>query len=183
MLCATPSGAATSAATPSGPGAPGASAEAGESASRGATTTTVTARIRPKRVRAGDPFTVEIVAHGATNVSSVFFHLVFDPALVVPVPGGFAEGPWLRRDHASTRFLARPASSGERVFVGLSRLSPGGAGGAGVACRLTFRALAAGDTAIAFDRAGLSSPGGAEVASRFTGSTLKIRPAPAAGAP
>lgn len=183
MVCVTPSGAGPP--VPSHPSTGGAEASLDEGAapSRSSSTTTITARIRPKRVRAGDAFTVEVVAHDASNVSAIFFHLVFDPALVVPVPDGFAEGGWFHRNHATTRFLARPASSGERILVGLARLGPGGAGGAGVVCRLTFRALAAGDTALAFDRAGLTSPGGAEIPSRFNGSTLKIRSAPGAGAP
>jgi len=138
----------------------------------------VIAHAKPGRVRVGDLVTVEIAARGVEGAGAVSFHLVFDPARLEPVTDRFFEGGWLRRDGASTAFLARAASSGDRVMVGITRLGAyRGARGSGTLCRLTFRARAPGSTAFLFDRAVLSAPDASRTQTRFVPARVIIEPA------
>jgi len=147
----------------------------GLSDGRGDATPAVRAVVRPQQVRAGDRITVEIAARGLRGAGAVAFHLVFDPSLLEPVPEGFTEGAFLRQGGASTSFLASPASTGERIFVGIARLGASrGARGSGPLCRLTFRALAPGTTSVLFDRASVTSPSGGPRATRFVPARLVI---------
>jgi hypothetical protein len=138
---------------------------------------TLRARPTPARPRAGGTFTVDVVARAGAAATSAAFHVVFDPTLVEPVPSGFREGGWLKRGGAQTSFLATTATAGDRVVVGVARLAPaGGAKRGGTVCRLVFRALAPGSTALAFDRAHVTSADGSEVSLRFSSVPLTIRP-------
>lgn len=130
--------------------------------------TVIKAVSRPARPRQGQIFTVEIRARHLRDAGSVAFHLVFDPSQVEPVPSGFSEGPVLGRGGARTTFLAAPASTGDRIIVGLARLgSTRGAGGKGPLCRLAFRAVGDGPVAFAFDQARVTDPAAVPIPVRF----------------
>lgn len=145
---------------------------------------TIRALPRPKRVNAGEVFTIEVSAHRGRGAAAAAFHLVYDPLLVEPVPSDFREGGWLKQGRSPTSFLARTASTGDRVLVGVTRLgAPRGVRKDGTVCRLSFRALAPGATAIVFDRAHLTSAGGSELNARFLPARLTIRAAPAGKGP
>ncbi len=142
----------------------------------------IRAVVRPRHVRPGDLVTVEVVGRRLRNIGAVAFHLVFDPSLLEPVPEGFTEGPLLRRGGARTVFLARPASTGDRILLGVTRLgAPQGARGDGTLCRLTFRALEPGATSVVFDRARITRPDARERRARFVPGRIVIRDAAKAG--
>jgi len=129
------------------------------------------------RIHEGDLFSVVVHVRGARDVGGAAFHVVYDPTRVKPIAASFTEGPWMRQGGASTSFLAAPASTGDRVVVGNTRLgSPRGARSRGVICRLTFRAVAAGPTAIGLDRAHLTDPRGLESSSESKPASLEILP-------
>lgn len=136
----------------------------------------IRAFVRPKVVRPGDLVTVRITGRNLRNVGAVAFHLVFDPRVLEPVPEGFTEGNLLRRDGARTIFLAKPASTGERIMVGVTRLGERrGARGEGTLCRLTFRALAPEATSVVFDHARMTRPDASEHTTRFVPARVVIR--------
>ncbi|HXI04624.1 MAG TPA: cohesin domain-containing protein, partial [Candidatus Saccharimonadales bacterium] len=125
----------------------------------GQRTSTVRAVVRPATIREGQVFTVEVRGSDLDDATALSAHLVYDPALVEPLPSGFTEGPLLRRGGAATSFLARPATTGDRVILGIARLGrEPGARGQGLFCTLAFRALKAGSGTLVFDRARLTGP-------------------------
>jgi hypothetical protein len=143
----------------------------------GAPTPSIRMVARPARLQVGRVFTVEIRARHLRDAGALAFHLVYDPAMIEPVPEGFTEGTLLRRNGARTSFLARPASTGDRVMVGIARLGdPRGTRGRGHVCRLTFRALRPGESAIVFDRARLSDPQAREIQATFQPVTIRVSP-------
>ncbi len=144
----------------------------------GAAALTLRARLTLQHPRVGGTMIVDVVSEAGAGATTAAFHVVFDPALLEPVPSEFREGGWLKRGGAATSFLAAAASTGDRVIVGVARLAPStGARRGGTVCRLAFRALAAGPTALAFDSAHVTSAGGTEVSLRFPTLPLTIRPA------
>ncbi len=132
---------------------------------------------RPAKVRAGDIFTVEIRARGMKGAAAVAFHLVYDPALVIPVMSGSTEGPLLGRGGARTSFLVRAGSTGDRVILGIARLGAERSGsGKGLLCRLTFRAVAAGTALLAFDQAQVTDPAAGTISATFQPGSLLVVP-------
>lgn len=139
--------------------------------------TLVKAVVRPARVRQGQTFTVEIRARRLRDAGAVAFHLLFDPDLVEPVPSGFSEGPVMGRGGAGTSFLAAPASTGDRIILGLARLGrSAGTQGKGLLCRLTFRAVGDGPAAFAFDQARLTAPDASPLPARFVPGRVQVIP-------
>ncbi len=141
----------------------------------------VRAVVRESSPRPGSTVTVLVRIEAADGVGSVPFALLYDPAILEFVPSRSTEGPFLRRDGASTTFLIAPAASRQgiaSIVVGHSRLgSRAGAGGRGVLCRLTFRARAPGVSSLAFQRAAVLDPDAAPLPARFVGASVAVRPA------
>src|SRR5207247_10071327 len=99
-------------------------------------------------VAVGGRVSVRIRIAGATDVGSVPFHVLYNPA-VLKFEGG-EEGSFLNGGGRETAFFAAPTTSGNEVVVGLSRLGSGdGIGGGGELCRPTFTVIAPGDTGLA----------------------------------
>jgi len=137
----------------------------------------IQAVIRPARVPVGGLLTVEVAAVGLRNAGAVSFHLVYDPSRLEPVPSGFGEGALFKERGARTRFLARPAATGDRVIVGLTRLGNGrGAEGAGVVARLVFKSLAPGKATVAFDRGEVTDPRARPTPARFLPGDVFVLP-------
>jgi hypothetical protein len=142
----------------------------------------VKAVVLAKKVRTGDLFTVDLRARRMRGVSTIAFHVVYDPAMLAPVTSGFSEGPLLGEGEVPTAFLARAASTADRVVVGVARLGTGGSKRAkGLLCRMTFRALAEGAADLAFDRAQVTDPSVREVPAVFQPASLVVLP-PRSGA-
>jgi len=140
---------------------------------------TLKALSRPVHAAEGEIFTIEIAVRGGHNVAAAAFHVVYDPSRVTPVPAEFREGAWMKQGGAATEFLAAPASTGDRVLVGYSRLgAPRGARGGGVICRLRFKALIAGETAVGFDRAHLTTVSGSDLQLRIVPARVIITATP-----
>jgi len=147
---------------------PARDAEPAHSAAARPAPATIRALAHPARVAAGGTITVEISARGLKDAGGAAFHLVFDPSFMEPLPAGALEGALLRQGGAATSFMAQPASTGDRVIVGLTRLGARrGVHGGGVLCRIAFRALRPGATAVAFDRAHLMGPDASDREARF----------------
>ncbi len=146
----------------------------------GATATkqpTIRAIAHPAKVQAGETFTVDIRARRMKGAAAVAFHLVYDPALVVPVMSGSTEGPLFGRGGARTSFLARAGSTGDRVVLGIARLGAGGSGASkGLLCRLTFRAVSNGTALLAFDQAQVSNPVAGTIPATFQPGSLLVGP-------
>src|SRR5207248_171822 len=106
---------------------------------------------RNLRVPVGKHVSITVrVANGA-DLGSVPFHVVYDPKVVRFQSG--VEGTFLKAGGRETAFFATPATSGNEVVVGLSRLGRGnGAGGKGNLCTLTFEAIGPGEAHLAFSR-------------------------------
>ena len=141
----------------------------------------VKAVVEKSAVRLGATVTVTVRIKRARNVGSVPFTLLYDPAILEFVSSTSHEGGFLGQNRATTTFLAQPGplSRGGGIVVGLSRLDPEhGAGGEGVLCRLTFKAIAPGQSSLTFNRAVLLDPRAQPLAAGFTGTTIRVRPAP-----
>ncbi len=137
--------------------------------------------VQKERIREGDLFTVEVRGRRMKKAAAVAFHLVYDPALVVPVMSGVAEGTVLSRGGAPTSFLTRAASTADRVLIGIARLtSEGSARGKGLLCRLTFRAVGAGTASLVFDRAQVSDASAGSLPADFRPLSVRIHPGPGA---
>jgi hypothetical protein len=119
--------------------------------------------------------TIHVTARGLRGASAVAFQLEYDPALVAPVTEAFQEGRLLGRDGAATSFLARPATTGDRIVVGISRLGAGpGARGDGTLCRLAFRALREGTASFSFAKERVMGPDLSERRARFVAGPVRI---------
>lgn len=132
---------------------------------------------RPGSPIEGAVFTIEVRVSRLRDAGAVAFHLLYDPEMVEPLPSAFTEGGVMRRGGASTSFLAAPASTGERLMLGIARLGRGeGARGDGLLCRLAFRALRAGPAEFAFDRAAVTTPAAVSIPASFRPGHVLIRP-------
>ena len=104
------------------------------------------------QVAVGDSLSIRVEIAGASDVGSVPFHVVFNPAVLRFEAG--REGKFLQGGGKATAFFAAPMSSGSEAVIGLSRLGAGdGIGGAGELCTLTFTVVGRGDAGLAFTRA------------------------------
>ncbi len=146
----------------------------------------VRASVSRARTAIGSQVIVQVRIRGGADVGSVPFTLLFDPRILAFDAAATVEGAFLRKDGASTVFLAAPVVD-ERggtaesvqgmagIAVGLSRLGASGATGSGTLCRLVFRARAAGTTSLEFARARVLSSGAAALPSRFTGTAVEVK--------
>lgn len=155
---------------------PALAAEPDASASgRAIKTATIKAVVRPARVTAGSDVTVVVSARDLHDARAVAFHLVYDPSILVPVHGSASEGGLFRQAGAATSFLSKPASTGDRIIVGIARLGDErGARGDGTLCRFTFKTLKPGATAVALDRARLIGPRAEDLPARFQSGRITI---------
>jgi len=136
----------------------------------------------PALVRAypvSDVFTVDDVVSVAveiqsgTDVGHVPFHLAFDPRVLRFE--GADQGDFLGVDGAPTAFFAAPASSGDEVWVGLSRLGSGpGIDGAGTLCTLNFVAVGPGTTQLRFKLATVRDSGDGVMPSNFKAGAVNV---------
>jgi len=100
----------------------------------------------------GERLSVRVEITGASDIGSVPFHVVYNPA-VLRFEGG-REGSFMSGGGRQTAFFAAPMSSGNEMVVGLSRLGPGeGIDGSGNLCTLDFSVVGSGDAGLAFARA------------------------------
>ena len=104
--------------------------------------------VRDLEIQPGDALAVEIEIQDASDVTSVPFHLTYDPGVLEFERG--EEGDFLAGAGSTAFFAARTTSVAE-VVVGLSRLGRGpGARGDGLLCVLHFRAIGQGVAALGF---------------------------------
>jgi len=127
-----------------------------------------------KVVREGDRVYLTVRISAAENVGHVPFHLAYDPAVLHFE--GAREGDFLRADGGQTVFLASPASGGNEVVVGLSRLGrQDGVAGSGDLCTLEFTAVGPGAAGLAFARASVRDPDNRALTSQFRPLSLSVR--------
>jgi hypothetical protein len=129
---------------------------------------------RPSTPR-GETLTVQVVLSGARDITSVPFHLQFDPEVLQYV--GARAGPALNGRSLQPIFLAsvNPTRPGD-LAVGLSLVrSSGTFNGSGTILLLDFQALAPGRTDLQFDKASVRGPTSAPVAAEIAGSTIEVR--------
>jgi len=125
-------------------------------------------------VSVGNRLTIRIEIVDGTNVGSVPFHVVYNPAVLEYESG--EEGSFLGRDGRQTAFFAAAMSNGREVAVGLSRLGRGeGVAGAGELCTLTFFVVGPGDAALGFTRAHVRDSTNQILPAEFEGLTLAAR--------
>jgi len=106
------------------------------------------------QVAVGNPLSIRVEIVGASDVGSVPFHVVFNPAVLKFEAG--REGRFLQGGGQATVFFAAPMSNGSEAVIGLSRLGAGsGIGGDGELCTLDFTVVGPGDAGLAFTRAHL----------------------------
>jgi general secretion pathway protein D len=124
--------------------------------------------IRPSsgEVPVGSSVELTVTISGATDVASVPFQLLFNPAVLRFENG--QEKRFLGGDGRATVFLVAPGPDKARVVVGHSRLGQGpGIAGSGVLCSLTFVAIGAGDAGFALERAAVIDSSGETRPTRF----------------
>ena len=139
-----------------------------------ATGTEVSLTLDRKYVRQGDRVQVTVNIDRGANVGHVPFHLNYDPT-VLRFEGG-EEGGFLKADGQGTVFLASPASTGNAVVVGLSRLGRQvGVAGKGELCTLEFTAIDRGDAKLTFARATVRDADNRALEAEFTTTPLVVR--------
>ena len=129
-------------------------------------------------VSRGETISVEVVLTGARDVTSVPFHLQFDPGVLEYV--GARTGPALNGRSLQPIFLAsvNPGRPGD-LAVGLSLVrSSGTFSGSGAILVIDFRALAPGRSDLHFDRASVRGPTSEPLPAEFVGSTAEVRMTP-----
>ena len=154
-------------------------APVGTSPSQGAQLPQTRIRAIPAKaqIALGQIVSVDVRIRGARNVGSVPFTLVYDPGILEPVTAEVIEGPFLRRDGSQTAFMTRPSQSSPGSWiVGLSRLrSDRGAEGKGTLCRLRFKALREGTSALQFARAAVLDPQAQHLPATFETSSIRVK--------
>jgi cohesin domain-containing protein len=123
----------------------------------------------------GETFTVEVVLTGARDITSVPFHLQFDPGILQYL--GARTGPALNGRSLQPIFLAsvNPARPGD-LAVGLSLVRTSGTfSGSGTILLLDFLALAAGRSDLLFDRASVRGPTSAPLPAEIVGAAAEVR--------
>jgi hypothetical protein len=133
----------------------------------------VSLRADPETPQLGDAVTVSLVIEGAHRVTSLPFHLLFQPDILEytssevgpAVPGSLQ--PILLAS-------VNPNRPGD-LAVGLSFVESSGTySGGGVVLILHFRSLASGITGLEFDRASLRGPTSQPLETHFQNLTLTI---------
>jgi general secretion pathway protein D len=123
----------------------------------------------------GEQLTVEIRVMGASNVSSIPFHLRYNQA-VLEYTGPLVEGDFLRQDGASTVVNATPTAAAGEIVVGASRVgAPAGISGAGTLCSLTFVARAPGPANFVFAGAAVKDQNQNNLPASFSGTPVTVK--------
>ncbi len=118
---------------------------------------------------------MQVVLTGARDITSVPFHLQFDPAVLQYV--GARTGPALNGRSLQPIFLAsvNPGRPGD-LAVGLSFVrSSGTFNGSGAILLIDFQALATGKSDLVFDRASVRGPASEALPAEILGSTTEVR--------
>ncbi len=126
-------------------------------------------------VSQGETLSVQVVLTGARDITSVPFHLQFDPGVLEFV--GARTGPALNGRSLQPIFLAsvNPGRPGD-LAVGLSLVrSSGTFNGSGAILLIDFRALAPGRSDLLFDRASVRGPTSELLPAEIVGSTAEVR--------
>jgi len=126
-------------------------------------------------VSRGETFSVEVVLTGGRDITSVPFHLQFDPAVLQYV--GARTGPALNGRSLQPIFLAsvNPGRPGD-LAVGLSFVrSSGTFNGSGAILLIDFQALAPGRSDLLFDRASVRGSASETLPAEIVGSSAEVR--------
>lgn len=103
-------------------------------------------------VSVGAPVTIHVAIADASDVGSVPFHVLFDPAVLQYQRS--EEGAFLQSGGRQTVFAALPTGRADSVIVGLAKLGRGdGVDGVGELCTLHFTAVGPGAADLRFERA------------------------------
>ena len=123
----------------------------------------------------GEPISVQVVLTGARDVTSVPFHIQFDPEVLEYV--GTRAGPALNSRSLQPIFLAsvNPDRPGD-LAVGLSFVrSSGTFNGSGAILLIDFRAMSPGKSELRFDRASVRGATSEPLPAEIFGSTAEVR--------
>jgi len=133
----------------------------------------VTAQVTTPEVAVGDMFVVSIQIDNAEKMTSLPFHLEFDPA-VIEFAGSQA-GPALSSHDPVLLASVSPNRPGD-LAVGLSLIESAGAfTGTGDVVTLQFRALEPGHSDLSFSRASLRGARSEPVEVRFASGSVTVR--------
>ncbi len=126
-------------------------------------------------VSRGETFSVQVVLTGAREITSVPFHLQFDPGVLQYV--GARTGPALNGRSLQPIFLAsvNPGRPGD-LAVGLSFVrSSGTFSGSGAILLIDFQALSPGRSDLLFDRASVRGSASETLPAEIVGSSAEVR--------
>jgi len=125
-------------------------------------------------VAVGDSFTIAVRLSGASNVTSLPFHVEFDPAVLQfqSAEQGPAIGAGMQPILLASVNPARPGD----LAVGLSLIESGGLlHGTGTVIRLQFRALAAGTSPLGFSSASIRGAISEALDAQFHDASVNVR--------
>ena len=126
------------------------------------------------QVFSGEVVTVDVMASSSTAVLDAPLHLTFDPNVVEFVDG--APGDFLTQGGSSVVFIADGRSRPGEVAIAAGRVArEQGASGSGVLCRVRFRGVAAGTTAVSVAQAKAWGTSGEQLTVRSAGTTVAVR--------
>ena len=108
-----------------------------------------------------DTFTLDIGARDFFDLAGWGFDILFDPAILEAI--NVIEGDFLKMGGSTTFFQAGTINnrSGKITKINATRLSPGGIGGTDTLLQVTFKAKAAGETALVLQNVEFGHPTGA----------------------
>jgi hypothetical protein len=122
----------------------------------------------------GQTVAVRVMIEGAAGVGSVPFNLEFNRAVLQFDRG--TQGAFLGGDGWNVVFMVAPASAGNVVVVGLSRLGENeGIGGAGELCTIYFKVIGAGAANLRFANGSVRDGRNNVIAGSFDNTTLTAR--------
>jgi hypothetical protein len=121
----------------------------------------------------GQDITISVRLSGAADVTSLPFHVIFDPAVLQFVSA--ANGGALSGLQPVLLASVNPARPGD-LAVGLSFIDAGGAfSGSGTLVELRFHALASGVSSLRFDRASVRGPISQAIEAQFENGSVSVR--------
>ncbi len=125
-------------------------------------------------IASGEVVTVDVMASSSTAVLDAPIHLTFDPNVVEFVDG--TPGNFLTQGGSSIVFLADGHSRPGDVAIAAGRVArEQGASGSGLLCRVRFRGVAAGTTAVSVAQAKAWGTSGEPLTVRSAGTTVAVR--------
>ena len=128
-----------------------------------------TAQIAP-----GEVVTLDVMAQSSSPVVDAPLHLTFDPNVFEFVDG--VPGDFLTQAGSSVVFLADGRSRPGDVAIAAGRVTrEPGASGSGLLCRVRFRAVGAGTTAVSVGQAKAWGAAGEALTVRSAGTTVVVR--------